>query len=36
MPFDKALVTKFTTLGVAAITIGVAVWGFFSHVCPPD
>ncbi|CAD8064091.1 unnamed protein product [Paramecium primaurelia] len=32
MAFDKAIVTKFTTLAVAAITIGVAVWGFFSEL----
>lgn len=28
--FDHALVVKITTMGVAAITIGAAVWGFFS------
>jgi hypothetical protein len=30
MAFDHGLVTKFTTLGVAAATLGVAVWGFFT------
>ncbi|CAD8163102.1 unnamed protein product [Paramecium pentaurelia] len=32
MAFDKAIVTKFTTLAVAALTIAVAVWGFFSEL----
>jgi hypothetical protein len=32
--FDHALVVKMTTMGVAAITIGAAVWGFFSDPAP--
>ncbi|CAK80771.1 unnamed protein product (macronuclear) [Paramecium tetraurelia] len=36
MAFDKALVTKFTTLGVVGITIGLAVWGFFTPLCPDE
>ncbi|CAD8175576.1 unnamed protein product [Paramecium octaurelia] len=34
MAFDKAIVTKFTTLGVVGITLGLAVWGFFTDLCP--
>jgi multisubunit Na+/H+ antiporter MnhG subunit len=32
MAFDHGLVTKFTTLGVAAATLGVAIWGFFVNL----
>ena len=32
MAFDKAIVTKFTTLSVAAITLSVAIWGIFEEI----
>ncbi|CAD8079869.1 unnamed protein product [Paramecium sonneborni] len=32
MAFDKTVVTKITTLGVAGITLAVAIWGFFEEI----